>query len=898
MKNFHNLFVSFCALTCITGALGYSIWSETPRGSVSGVVAMKDFEGKALEDCPVVFNGPIHRTVLTNKKGEFVVNNLPAGTYNVTTNLRHYTSKDAEVVVAEHTRGQLAFKLELSEPGMSVGDRQPVFLTSEKPFLPVHGYVDGKQPLKVQIWRTSLSKLLSKVSKSTLITIKSDWERKALEKLPDDVQKVVGKPVFEEDLLIKEADSEGFFNTKIPISVANNTPGFYLVGLQYGKIHAYSAVQVSDVAVVTKYAEGKLLAFAVNAQTGKPWEGVKVKNALTDNEGLVRLDWTTGNMLIATSGAHEAVIDRPTGYQGEEDGQESDTEKKVTDVAHIYTDRPVYRPGHLVSYKAIFRRKAANKSNANKSNANKSNANKSDSSTSLYQIPPPENIIVEVRDSEGSLVQKETKLTDAWGSLEGTVELNKEGATGLYSIHLSKEKSTKWSQSQEFMVASYKKPEYTVTVTPEKSRYTRGDIAKATIEARYFFGEPVASAKVHWMVSKETDWRLELGEEANNDDFDPEEMGYISRYGETSQEGDVTLDASGKAIISFATKSQKEEGKREKKEEKSGDDVPIEETREPQAETFTLSATATDSAERAAEGTGRVSVVSGEYILQVVPDGYLGTVGQAKTVSVFVKDAEGKPQKNIPVTLMPKYSIWDVTTKKTNIETLPTLYAKSDEAGCAKFSLVPPHSGEIEISGQAYDNSGHLISTEGHVYVGSDSDENSSSYYKDDLVVLTDKKNYQSGEIAKILIHSVSEGQQILLTVEGENIYKTLSLSMLKNNMSVSLPLEADWGADLTLSVCYVKEKKFASSTTPLRVRVLARELTVTVKPDREKVGPGEVVNYLVETRDAQGKPTVADCSLSVVDEAIYALRADDPGTDEARFLSAPREPCRDASLV
>jgi uncharacterized protein YfaS (alpha-2-macroglobulin family) len=53
--------------------------------------------------------------------------------------------------------------------------------------------------------------------------------------------------------------------------------------------------------------------------------------------------------VVAQRGADEAVV-AGTNYSFESDGDV---------VMHAYTDRPIYRPGHRIHYKAIVRRKTA-----------------------------------------------------------------------------------------------------------------------------------------------------------------------------------------------------------------------------------------------------------------------------------------------------------------------------------------------------------------------------------------------------------------------------------------------------------------------------------------------------------------------------------------------------------
>ena len=58
----------------------------------------------------------------------------------------------------------------------------------------------------------------------------------------------------------------------------------------------------------------------------------------------------------------------------------------------------------------------------------------------------------------------------------------------------------RYVEGTSFSVQDYKKPEYAVKVTAQTPRVLQGQPIKATIDARYYFGEPVANAKVKWVV--------------------------------------------------------------------------------------------------------------------------------------------------------------------------------------------------------------------------------------------------------------------------------------------------------------------------------------------------------------------------------------------------------------
>src|SRR6185436_1263009 len=105
-----------------------------------------------------------------------------------------------------------------------------------------------------------------------------------------------------------------------------------------------------------------------------------------------------------------------------------------------------------------------------------------------------------------------------------------------------------------FEVDEYKKPEYKVTVKTPKAYVPTGEKTKFTIEAKYFFGAPVAKADVqyyiyrsryyHWWWDEEDDG---IGSEGNEDE---EEGGY--GYGnDMVKDGEAHLDANGRFEVEF-----------------------------------------------------------------------------------------------------------------------------------------------------------------------------------------------------------------------------------------------------------------------------------------------------------------------------------------------------------
>ena len=149
---------------------------------------------------------------------------------------------------------------------------------------------------------------------------------------------------------------------------------------------------------------------------------------------------------------------------------------------YVYTDRPVYRPGHTVHFKAILRLRTAGG----------------------YDVPAAKPLSVEIQDPEQKPVYRKTLTTSANGTLHDELTLAPGAALGTYSIEIHTGGESNMEGS--FDVEEYKKPEYEVRVTPAKPRVLEGDTAQATIEARYYFGEPVSGAKVKYSVYRTRYW--------------------------------------------------------------------------------------------------------------------------------------------------------------------------------------------------------------------------------------------------------------------------------------------------------------------------------------------------------------------------------------------------------
>src|ERR1039458_9036813 len=270
------------------------------------------------------------------------------------------------------------------------------------------------------------------------------------------------------------------------VDVGVKDRGVYLVEAVRGELRAYTILMVSDLAMVTKTGNGRLVNFLADRTTGEPVRGAQIYLptrdarkgvAETDSNGLAEFKLTEARpddlRVVARSGPNFAVTTL---------AEYSFETSREHWMGYIYTDRPVYRPGHTVHFKGILRQRTA----------------------AGYIVPAGKVLSVEIQDAEQKPVYRKTLTATATGAVRDDLVLPVSAALGNYSIDVRAGDDNLMNGS--FEVEEYKKPEYEVRVTPAKLRILEGDTAQATIDARYYFGEPVSGAKVKYAVYRSRYW--------------------------------------------------------------------------------------------------------------------------------------------------------------------------------------------------------------------------------------------------------------------------------------------------------------------------------------------------------------------------------------------------------
>ncbi len=140
-------------------------------------------------------------------------------------------------------------------------------------------------------------------------------------------------------------------------------------------------------------------------------------------------------------------------------------------VGYTYTDKPIYRPGHTVHLKSVLRWRERD-------------------AVIPFDRPTAE---MSVSDTNDKVVFRQTLNVDEFGAIKASFPVPMTAALGYYNIRVA---SGDQQATAAFEVQEYRRPEFEVILTPEKRFVVQGEEAVATVQARYYFGQPVANARV------------------------------------------------------------------------------------------------------------------------------------------------------------------------------------------------------------------------------------------------------------------------------------------------------------------------------------------------------------------------------------------------------------------
>lgn len=555
--------------------------------------------------------------------------------------------------------------------------------------------------------------------------------------------RIVGVAQFAQIPLLNDKQLVARWRQEVPptyISDSQDLPidplpaGFYLIEATDGHYKAYTVLMVSRMALITRTSAGSVLAYLVDRRSGAPIGHAQVKlglgaseqaSAETDADGIAELHATASKeqrdniWVIATSGSDAAVV-TPASYA-------FSAMQSNRWASFVYTDRPVYRPGHTVHWKAILRERVENH----------------------LELPKVGAIHVVVADEQDhSIFDKQTPISKD-GTVVGDVTLAANAALGYYSIRLGDGDDR---ANGDFRVEEYKKPEYHVRVSAAKPRVLQGETNQVLIDSRYFFGEPVANAQVKYRIYHSPHYWWDEGDsdiQGPGVDDSSDSSGQADMY-DAEQQSEQTgkLDANGKLTISVPTKFDASS--------KRHDD-----------QDYTIEAGVTDAANREITGRGRFLATYGSFRIHVEPVSYAERASESGTFRVTAVDYDNKPVQTT-VHLQIVYRRW--SNGKTETTNGGAADVTTDLRGVGQATIAVPTAGTAEVEASATTPEKRLVQDSTYLWVMGGGDASWFGGASQNVQIVADKKSYAPGDTAHLSIISQVDHFHALVVAPGYSI--------------------------------------------------------------------------------------------------------------------------------
>lgn len=637
---------------------------------------------------------------------------------------------------------------------------------------------------------------------------------------------------------------------RIPLELPGS--GVYVVEAVNAPLRAYTVVIVSDVSLITKTAPGQLLVFAANRFTSVPAAGCRVQ-VLADRQpaasGVTAADGTFETRVTA-----ERPDDVVTIAQCERDVTASDPGAYTMRhpgrdlVGYIYTDRPVYRPGHIVRFKGVLRWRERGV-------------------VAPFDREPVE---IAIADNDGKVLWRDRKAADEFGTINGTFTIPPTGALGFYTVRMTRGEQT---ASGTFEVQEYRKPEFDVAVRVPARFTLQGRSVSATIAARYYFGQPVAGGSVKYVIHRQP-YYSPLRYDSESEGGDDVESGWFG--GDEILNGAARLSDQGTADIAIV--------------------LPVEDY----ARDYTarIEARVTDASGREVAGATSTVATVGRFQVIARASRFVYAPGERATVDLRAVDYDGRPQGTVRLHILLE-RVEYAGRQDPTVTTIGQGDVETGTDGRAQWATtVPSQAGNYRILATAQTD-GRTVSDLTYLWVPG-RQRGTSDDTEQFLELIADRRSYQPGDTAKIVVRGAEFDAAVLVTKEHQQVgYHRVVRA--RTNEAIDVPIDEDDIGDSYVSIAFVKDDRVFRAERRLSVPATRHQLTVTATTDRPVVRPGEPGTFVLHVVDPSGAPVRAQLSVGLVDEAIYGVRPDstpDPlrffyrrefdavGTDVSRYYS------------
>lgn len=630
-------------------------------------------------------------------------------------------------------------------------------------------------------------------------------------------------------------------------------PGAYLVRATAPGLRVSNVAIVSNLVLTQTDQPQRKLFYVADGVTGRPIAGAKVlmnqswhnsgnsyshslSHTVTDGNGMAELPIRDASIsedltiqVMATDSKRYAVNDEGR-YWSHRYGENSAGVR-----TYGMMDRTAYRSGQKVNFRVF--------------------------------VTHPENakwkplfereVTIKFEDNDDQVLHRATLRTNAFGTVNGSFVLPHDVKLGRYYLNAAVEgvrQEQHKSNGCWFRVEEYKKPEFRVSVTSGKS--TRiGSRVTARISAKYYFGSPVAGARVNYRVYRIPAYYTSRFRRDVNDWVygGSPRFAYGSVGGRDAMvtQGSARTDATGEARISFVAQAPKADPRQQLGD---GDF------------NYVVDADVQDASRRTVIGSGSVYAARNDFRIDTHYSFGYSRPGETVEIELATFDSAGKAYAvSGEVKIGRAKGYYDTDVKNP----VAMLRWRTDESGRGALRWKPSIAGQLAAVFRSRDSHGKEVLGKQRFFVAGRTELAEGLEPKVAGLYIRENKA-QEGTVVKALLVAPDEGCTVLLSrYGGDELFDREIMTIQGRAMELDIPLKERDVPEFAVTALIIRDGEVRWWTENVLVKAVTRVAKVTVRPDRSEYEPGQRARISLHAEDWRGRPLRTELSVSISDASI-----------------------------
>lgn len=643
-------------------------------------------------------------------------------------------------------------------------------------------------------------------------------------------------------------------NSRVTLPLSDQ--GIWLLRTKLGTKVDQSFIARSNVGVIAKEGKGELIFWGQNFKTGRSiTEGTVTtynlengKKAIAEGKigtnGIGLTPFSADiDIAFVKSGNDIALVPLNLKYMNSGYKYTSFQPKVYTRKYFVFTDRPLYKPGDTIYFKAVLR----------------------EDDDARYSIPQGLATIKIYKDyDEKNLVYEKNVQITSDGTVYGEYKLNNDAATGYYNLKviLPKLKSYSdyeiWeSNSTSFQVQFFRKPEYYIDVNAPQTEAISKDQLSVTILGKYFSGQPITSGNIKYTIRSADFYEYEYLSDRPYSLSDEYRYGYWYSDAKAS-EGFVNFNTQG--IASLAVPTSISDGK---------------------SKVFTVEATFDNGSGNPSFDRKNILIFAGEFsIFRKDYTGSSSKVDQPLNIPIVLVPNRNTNISNIPILVKVHRENWvkyiDPNQKypqyKKEEEDLQGLTASTNSAGEAQINFTPKKEGSYKFTLESKDQKGNLITKTFYSWVYEEGVPYYSTNQDTSVTITSDKSKYLPSDTMSFNVASELPDRDVLVAIERGRVERYKVVSLKGKSQTVEMPIEATDIPNIYAFAYTFSNSYLEVDSKDLTISSDSKKMVVNITPDQKVYGPSDTVKLNITTTDVAGNPISSDLAVWAVDKALFEL--------------------------